>query len=539
MPLQGPAWSRVPTPLRTLRDDELTLPNLLRVQAQACGDSPLVRNAGQDRTYADTLDAVARRGGGLVEHGVKPGDRIAIMSANRLEVLDLILACSWIGAIPVMVNVALRGVQLHHIMANSGARILVCEGDLIQHLAGAADKPLPMLERVWALDELTDDEPDRSGFAVTKIPRPSDAIPARDVKPSDTAVIIYTSGTTGLPKGVICPQAQLFWWGANTGWNLGLKEDDVVSTCLPLFHTNALSAFVQALMFGATYALGSRFSASRFWSRARDERATVTFLLGAMVRILLAQPASAVDEDHSVRIALSPATPPDALAEFRQRFGVSLLEAYGSTETNHVMGSLPEDSHPGTMGKVLPGFDARVVDENDVEQPDGEPGELILRHDEPFSFAMGYYGMPDKTVAAWRNLWFHTGDRVVRDHDGRFRFLDRLTDSIRRRGENISSYEVEAAITTYCNVEAVAVYPVPSELGEDEVMAAVVPRDPRSFTPESLIQALQGKLAAFAIPRYIEIVDALPLTENGKVRKAVLRAQGVTEATWSADTTRP
>jgi crotonobetaine/carnitine-CoA ligase len=533
MSLRGPAWERVPPPLRGLAPDALTLAGLLRRQADAHGERTLVRAGGEDRSYAATVEAVARWGGCLVEGGIAPGDRVAIMSPNRLEVLDLVLACSWVGAVPVMVNVALRGVQLRHILANSGARLLVADAELVEHVAGIEEPP-GELEQVWTLGEPVDAAPAGLRAALAPIPGPGEPVAAREAKPWDPAVIIYTSGTTGLPKGVVCPQAQFFWWGVNTGWNLELGPDDVVSTCLPLFHTNALSAFVQALVFGATCSLNPRFSASRFWQRACDDGATVTFLLGAMVRILLEQPEREQDRAHRVRVALSPASPADTLAAFRERFGVALIEAYGSSETNHVMGALPGDQRPGTMGRILPGFAARVVGDGDVEVLDGEAGELLLRHDEPHSFALGYHAMPEQTVKAWRNLWFHTGDRVVREEDGRFRFLDRLTDSIRRRGENISSYEVEAAIAAYGDVEAAAVFPVPSELGEDEVMVAVVPRDPASFTPEGLVRALESRLAYFAIPRFVDVVDALPLTENGKVRKALLRERGVTATTWDA-----
>jgi carnitine-CoA ligase len=532
MATRGAAWSRVPAPLRELSSADLTLAGLLRRQAEAHGDAALVRAGGVERSFNDTERAVASLGGCLTREGIAPGDRVAIMASNRLEVLDLVLACAWIGAVPVMVNVALRGVQLQHILSNSGARLLVADAELVEH-AAAVEGSTPALERVWTLGDLVEAP---AGLRVTleRLPAPDAPVPARDARPRDPAVIIYTSGTTGLPKGVVCSQAQLFWWGVNTGWNLDLREDDVVSTCLPLFHTNALSAFVQALVFGGTYALGPRFSASRFWARACEDGATVTFLLGAMVRILLKQPRREEERAHRVRVALSPATPPDALAAFEQRFGVTLVEAYGSTETNHVIGALPDERRPGTMGRILPGFAARVVDEEDAELPDGEAGELLLRHEEPFSFSLGYHAMPEQTLAAWRNLWFHSGDRVVREADGCFRFLDRMTDSIRRRGENISSQEVEAAISACGDVEAVAVFPVPSELGEDEVMAAVVPRDPAAFQPEALVRALESQLAYFAIPRFIDVVEALPLTENGKVRKIALRERGVTLTTWDA-----
>jgi crotonobetaine/carnitine-CoA ligase len=187
------------------------------------------------------------------------------------------------------------------------------------------------------------------------------------------------------------------------------------------------------------------------------------------------------------------------------------------------------------MGRTLAGFEARVVDADDEEVPTGVPGELVLRADHPFAFATGYWRMAEATVAAWRNLWFHSGDRVVRDEDGYFRFLDRIHDAIRRRGENVSAWEVEQALLAHPAVEAAAVIPVPSELGEDDVMACVVARDGVQLDPLELVRFCEPSLAYFAIPRYIDVLDELPLTENGKVRKFVLRERGVTPTTWDRE----
>jgi crotonobetaine/carnitine-CoA ligase len=214
---------------------------------------------------------------------------------------------------------------------------------------------------------------------------------------------------------------------------------------------------------------------------------------------------------------------------------VTLLEGYGATETNFVIASSPQAERPGTMGRVVDGFEARVVDADDVELPPGEAGELVLRADEPFAFASGYFGMPEKTVEAWRNLWFHTGDRVIRDESGYFRFVDRLKDAIRRRGENISSYEVEQVLLAHPDIEMAAVFPARSELAEDEVMAAIVTRTGTSLSPIELLQFCEPRLPYFALPRFIDFVADLPRTENGKVRKYELRDRGVGPSTWDRD----
>jgi carnitine-CoA ligase len=258
-------------------------------------------------------------------------------------------------------------------------------------------------------------------------------------------------------------------------------------------------------------------------------------VLGAMVPILLAQAPSAADRAHRVRVALAPAVPAHFHAQFTERFGIGLVDGYGSTETNCIMGAPLAEQRPGKMGRLLSGFAARVVDTHDNEVADGEAGELVLRADEPFAFATGYFGMPEKTVEAWRNLWFHTGDRVVRESDGYYRFIDRMKDAIRRRGENISSFEVEQVLVSHPQIENAAVFPVRSELAEEEVMAALVLRAGAQIGYAELLDFCQPRMPYFAVPRYLQFVDALPVTENGKVTKYKLRERGVTAETWDRE----
>jgi crotonobetaine/carnitine-CoA ligase len=496
---------------------ERTLPTVLERQAQRWGDRTLLRAGTEVRSFAGMRDAVARQAGALAAAGIERGDRVAALSENRIELLDLWLGCAWLGAVLVPVNTGLRGGQLEHVLANSGAKALAAEPTLVDRLESVETRP-PL---VWELG--------------ATLPTGGEPVEAAPVRPGDPAAILYTSGTTGPSKGVVCPQAQWYWWAVSTGRVLALDEDDVLHTTLPLFHTNALNAFCQALVSGATYVLAPRFSASAFWQRVHDEGATVTYLLGAMVSILLKRPPSNLDRSHRVRVALAPATPAELHAPFLERFGVRLVDAWGSTETNIVLANTLDDVRPGTIGRVVAGYEARVVDEDDAEVPDGTPGELVVRHSEPFSFATGYFGLPEQTVDAWRNLWFHTGDRVVRDPDGSFRFVDRIKDVIRRRGENVSSHEVEQVLLAHPEVAAAAVFPVPSELGEDEVMACVVPRPGAALDPLDLVRFCEPRLAYFAVPRYLEVVTELPLTATGKVEKFRLRERGVTAAAWDRD----
>ncbi len=509
-----------------------TLPKMLTRQADRYGQRRLVTIGGVTLTYAETAVAAAGHGAALVAAGTKPGDRVAIMCGNRAELLLTILGCAWLGAIAVPINTASRGAQLQHILGNCGARLLVIERELTAVLAPLDRTRIP-LETLWLVGE--GPEHDLKHFECAPFPPPQNGQPPHPVEPGDTFAILYTSGTTGLSKGVCCPHAQYFWWAVYTGQLLGVRDGDVLLTTLPMFHTNALNAFFQALLNGATLIAEPRFSASGFMPTLAQHKATVTYVLGAMVPMLLAQPPSGADRAHNVRIALAPAVPAHFHAQFTERFGFGLLDGYGSTETNCIMGAPLAEQQPGMMGRLLSGFSARVVDAHDNEVADGEAGELMLRADEPFAFATGYFGMPEKTVEAWRNLWFHTGDRVVRESDGFYRFIDRMKDAIRRRGENISSYEVEQVLVSHPQVENAAVFPVRSELAEDEVMAAVVLRPGEQVAYEKLLDYCQPRMPYFAVPRFLEFVDALPVTENGKVTKYKLRERGVTAASWDRE----
>ncbi|MER5789708.1 AMP-binding protein [Streptomyces sp. NPDC001980] len=492
-----------------------TVPELVEAAAERYGDRPFLRIGRTARTYAETREAAAATAGALAARGCRPGDRVAALLGNRVELVDLFLGCAWLGAVAVPLNTALRGRSLEHALREARPRFLYAEHEPAGRAAEAGYRGT-----VWPVGEAAAPRPDGAP-----------ALPPSPVRPQDTAAVLFTSGTTGPSRGVRCPQAQFGWWGRTVSDALRLTSDDVLFTCLPLFHTNALNTLAQAMTVGACCVVGERFSASRFWRQAADAGATTAYLLGAMVPMLLAGPPGPDDRAHRVRRALSPATPGPLAEPFRERFGVTLLDGFGSTETNLVIGSTPEHHRPGYLGTVRPGFDARVVDEELVPVPDGTPGELLVRSHRPFAFCTGYLGGPEPEPDSWRR----TGDRVVREPDGWFRFLDRVKDVIRRRGENISSYEVEEAVRSHPAVVTAAAFPVASELAEDEVMVAVVLRPGCAPDPADLARHCARELPPFAVPRYIEAVGELPLTETGKVRKAALRERGVTPGTWDRD----
>ena len=519
------------TGMVSLPPADRTLPRMLDIQAARHGDRTVLSTDGGSWTFREARDVAAGRAATLRAAGISAGDRVAILCSNRLELLEVVLGCGWIGAVAVPINTASMGPQIAYCLSNSGARLLVIEAQFVERLAHGANE-VASLRSIWVIgSEFTT----TAGPSIDTMPPRTDPIAAAPVAPGDTLAILYTSGTTGASKGVMCPHAQYHWWGIHSGRILSVTADDVLCTTLPLFHVNALNTFAQALLSGARMVLEPRFSASGFWPAMVRNEATVIYLLGAMVPILLARDPQPEERGHKVRIGLGPGVPADLGKTFAARTGVALLEGYGSTETNFVIGASPKTQKPGTMGRIVDGFEARVVDAYDIEVPPGEAGELVLRASEPFAFATGYFGMPEKTVEAWRNLWFHTGDRVIRDADGYFRFVDRLKDAIRRRGENISSHEVEQVLLSHPDVEMAAVYPARSELAEDEVMAAIVPAAGKTVSPLDLVQYCEPRLPYFAIPRFIDVVPDLPRTENGKVQKYALRERGVTAATWDRE----
>lgn len=515
--------------IAAFRPERRTLPAMLTQQARRYGSHRLLKAGDVSWSFADAPTIAARYAGTLAAAGIKPGNRVALMCSNRAEFLEIFLGCAWLGAVTVMINIASRGPQLRHILDNSGARLLIMEAELLPAFEHVDFKDLA-LERIWLIGSAARAPFDR--VAVSAAPPPASPIATGAIDPAQLLAILYTSGTTGPSKGVCCPHAQYFWWGVNGVRNLEIREGDVLCTSLPLFHSNALGTFYQALLSGSTLVAERRFSASGFWQSLIDHRATAAYVLGAMVPILLSRQPAPQERGHNVRCGLGPGVPANLHVAFEQRTGIRLIDGYGSTETNFVIGSTTGAQRPGSMGKICRGYRARVLDTEGNEVPAGEAGELALHADDPLAFASGYFAMPDKTAEAFRKGWFYSGDRVIREGDGQFRFVDRLKDAIRRRGENISSFEVEQVLLSHAEVGTAAVFPVASELAEEEVMAAVVRRPGSRLTESELAEFCRPRLAHFAVPRFIEFCDTLPMTENGKVQKYKLRERGVTAATW-------
>jgi carnitine-CoA ligase len=500
------------------------LPDVLDAQARERGEKTFITVLGEGSlTYAAAAGQARQVAAHCAALGVRRGEAVAVLLPNGLDFVRLWLGLGRLGAVIVPVNTALTGEFLAHQLRDSGARHVVTAGEA----QAAVVEVLPAVPGLAVLElDGWEQAPEHEG--------PSPAA-------SDTACLMYTSGTTGPSKGVLMPHAHCYLFGLGSIEALGITADDRYYVSMPLFHANGLFMQLYAtLIAGASAVLRGRFSASSWLSDVREHGCTVTNLLGAMSQFVVAQPPTPHDRDHALRVICPVPNPPSHERAWRERFAVpEVVSAYGMTEVNIPLYGRLGTSRPGTAGLVLDRwFEVSVRDpDTDDLLPPGEVGEIMVRAKVPFGFMAGYAGLPDATVAAWRNFWFHTGDSGVMDEDGWVTFVDRTKDCIRRRGENISSFEVESAIARLDGVAEVAAYAVPAgaEGTEDEVMLAVVPAPGACLEPEAVAAHADLVLPRFARPRYVEVVDALPRTPTQKVRKQELRARAVGPSTWDRE----
>lgn len=489
---------------------------------------------GRAYTYRDIDRITNCLANGLLDIGVGHGDHVAVLMENSPEILLMYFALAKIGAVSVLLNTAARGEQLKYFINHSDAVALVCDSALLTRWNEVRDDARAIKNVV-----VVGDAPDTAGVGYhfheyALLEGGSERAPDVTVAMSDLASILYTSGTTGPSKGVMMLQAQSLLWPISNVEVFGYTPSDVYYVCLPLFHVNALhgSALVAFMADGAV-ALAPRFSASRFWEHIRHSGATGTNLLGSMTNFLWSAPPTPADRDHSMKLIRMVPTP-TFTREFENRFGVRIVGGYGLSDYG-VPVSLTVDTPTaklGSAGRVRRGWELRIVDDLDFDVPPGEVGEIIVRCNLPWEMTAGYYKMPDQTLAAMRNNWFHTGDRGRLDEAGYLWFEDRIKDSIRRRGENISSWEVEQVLLKHPAIMDAAAYPVRSDLSEDEVAVAVVLRPDMTVTEEGLLEHCLHNMAHFMVPRFIQFLPDLPRTPTQKVEKAKLRIE--TEAKINA-----
>ncbi len=488
--------------------------------------------SGETWTFADVRRRTIAKAVGLQRLGVRQGDHVAVWLPNGADALLAFYAINYLGAVFVPFNTAYRGNLLAHVLANSAARFMIAHPDLSGRLLEIDTC------RVEQLILTTQKSAADAGLACTRfddLQGEADALsqPARPIEPWDLQSIIYTSGTTGPSKGVMSSYLHMFSNAGPESWPMVGAEDRYL-TVAPIFHIGGMGPPFVMLARGASVAIVEQFSTDRFWEVVDKTQATVLFLLGVMATFLMKRPVSPDDRRHQVRLAFMVPLTDDAPA-FKERFDIDIYTIFNMTEISSPIVSEPNPTKRGTCGRVRPGVEVRLVDEHDCEVPTGTVGEMLVRTDRPWGMNSGYSGNPEATAKAWTNGWFHTGDAFRRDADGYFYFVDRMKDAIRRRGENISSFEVETEVCAHPDVREAAAIGVPSELSEDEVMIVVAAVPGRSIEHVGLAHFLMKRMPYFMVPRYIRIVDELPKTPSAKVLKADLRKEGVTGDTWDRE----
>jgi crotonobetaine/carnitine-CoA ligase len=516
-------------------------PQLIARRADEHPDRVFIEVIGKGSlTYGELQEGALKWARAYAGLGVGRGDHVVVMCTVRPAYFQSWLGLALLGAVDVSINVDYRGDLLYHVLANSKPSVILAAPEYIDRLADV----LPRLNDVKALvvleggvdvpklapRALSQEEFLASGVAVATLMAPG---------PWDIGAVLYTSGTAGPSKGVWIPWAQLYSQSRNFIPIEDLTPDDVFYTPCVTHHVGAKVFPYLAAQIDGRAVLRERFSATEFWSDVRQFKCTTATLVGAMVPWVTAA-AHAEDEASPLRnVVLAPA--PANVDAFKSRFGVRVATAYSMTELSTPIASRGWDvsnANHLSCGFLHREFEARVVDEHDQELPPGEVGELIIRSHEPWTLNQGYLGMPEKSFEAWRNGWFHTGDAFRCDEEGRWYFRDRLNDVIRRRGENISSFEIEVAINNHPAVIESAAVAVPSEHTEDEVLVFVRLVDEANLDAEDLIEYLISRIPPFMVPRYIEFVTDLPKTPTDRVQKKLLRERGISEATWDRERAR-
>lgn len=499
--------------------------------AERAPDNVFVTFQGEKRTYKETFlraESVAR---GLKSIGIRRGDRVALFLPNCLEFIDVWFASALLGSVIVPINPELKGESLRFIIEHARISAIILPAGVVRTL----------LEPIWSKGLspyiITIGEMEQRYLEGTimmewkNLLHVGGTLQRVKINPEDVLGILYTSGTTGLPKGVKLPHYCYCNTGSEIVRHLGIDSSDIWMTTLPLFHCNAQQFTVMGtLMGGGSVSLEPRFSARRFWQAAVKSEVTVASFIGSLLYMLLSQPAGPYDTSHQIRFMVGGPAPKNIFHAFEERFHVRLVEGYGLTETATVCLLNPRDvPRPGSCGKPLSYTEVQVVDDQDQPVSPGSPGEIVTRANHPLAFCSGYFRNEDATANLFRNGWLRTGDLGTVDQDGYFYFLDRLKDCIRRRGENISSQQLEHLLSGYAGIMEVAAYGIPCELGEEDVAVAVV-ADIEKFNVAKFAQWCRETLPGYMVPRFIRVISSLPKTPTHRVKKNLLREQGVSDS---------
>ncbi|MES2320768.1 MAG: AMP-binding protein [Pseudomonadota bacterium] len=527
-----PAWSA---------GEQDTINAVLRRAVNNFGDRTFIEFLGDKYTFKETSDQACRLANGLAALGVKKGDTVVTLLDNSADSVFIWLAIDKLGAVSVPVNTALKGEFLRHQVGDASAAVIIAETDYAARIALIEDR-LPDLQTLVYRGA----QPDLSGFKHAVQPwsailSDNTADQTVEVMPGDLAMLVYTGGTTGPSKGCMISHNYTCHFARQMLRLTGRTKEAITWTPLPLFHMNAVvSTILVNMMIGAQVSIYSRFSVSNFWPEIERTGATDVAMLAAMFPML----AKAPDNDAMLRCkgqlfaAWGAPFPPEIQQIWKERFGVKYTVAggFGLTECS-IVSLLPfgTEARPGSSGLRNESFDVRIVDDNDVEQPPGKSGEIIVRPRQPHIMFEGYWKRPEDTMKVMRNMWFHTGDIGMFDEDDYFYFVDRKKDYLRRRGENISSFEVENAFRSHELIQDIAAHAVLDKLGEDELKVTIVLKPGAELDAETLCRWCLDHLPYYAVPRYFEFRDDFPRSPVGRILKYELRDQGVTPTTWDRE----
>jgi crotonobetaine/carnitine-CoA ligase len=536
-------------------DAQYTIPSLFEARLAEDPDREYLDVCGTKLTASQVVRSGRRLATALDELGSAQHDRIATMLENSPEAVEAWAGIVLGGRIAVPVNTAYKGSYLLHQLADCGAKVVVVAASLAHRLVDVVGD-LPDLDHVFVLDDelegSTDgfgDLPDLGRVAVhrwTDLLGVEDREPSMVIRPSDLATFIYTGGTTGPSKGCMLTHNYHEALARQIGICWQRTAEDVVWTPLPLYHFNALTTVVVGtLLYGGRGAIYRKFSVSNFWSEMNRVGATITSTLGTMAYLLAHDPdrpemprSGQPGANQTLRLLGAAPMPVEVDDVIRERFGVETFSgAYGVTEASLVSWQPPGVSNkPNAAGRINDEyFDVRIFDDDDAELPRGVDGEVVVRPKRPHVMFEGYWGRPEVTVETSRNWWYHTGDIGRIDDDGYLFFVDRKADYLRRRGENISSYEVESVLMSHGALADVAVHAVPSQLTEDDLKVTATLKPGADLQPEDLFEWCVERLPYFVLPRYVEFRPELPRSPVGRVLKRELRDEGVTPATWDAE----
>jgi crotonobetaine/carnitine-CoA ligase len=505
---------------------DMTWAELLEEQARKHKNKLFLKFEDETFTYADMNDNANRMANFLLDCSAKQSQGVAMLMGNTPCFLDVFFGLQKLGMYAVPINVSLKGDSLLFILNHCDAQFLIVDESYLPAIEAIKDK----FENIHTIIV----NPESTKRSNTSFKNLGDAYinppyqPDVQCNPEDICLITYTSGTTGMPKGVVYRYAQTNVKLLSLVAHLLYNDDDIIYTCMPLFHGNALFVSITtALHVGASVVLAKKFSARKFWDDIRKHHVTTFNTIGAMIPILLKQPERPTDNNHNVHFIISAACPIELWETFEKRFGVKIYETYGAIDgggkTILNLGTGPI----GSIGKPPLKLKYRLVDNQMNDVSDGTPGELIFPASTKKKRSIEYYKNKEASNKKERDGWIFTGDLMKRDKKGYLYFVGRNTESMRIKGENVSAYEVEQTILKYPDVLEVAVYAVPSELAEDDIMAAVLPVDGKTIEPKHLIDFVSENLPKFAVPRYIRIVDQFTKTATHRIVKKELESEGI------------